>query len=63
MGSNEEPRGKPRGIEDFTLKSLRMRGNKSPAPPVGSAPRGGVLNPKRATPFNNYLYTIPGLME
>jgi hypothetical protein len=29
-----------------------MRGNTSPAPPVGSAPRGGVLNPKRATPFN-----------
>jgi hypothetical protein len=29
-----------------------MRGNTSPAPSVGSAPRGGVLNPKRATPFN-----------
>jgi phosphate transport system substrate-binding protein len=29
-----------------------MRGNKSPAPPVLTAPRGGVLNPKRATPFN-----------
>jgi transposase-like protein len=31
---NEEPQGKPCGIEDFSLKSLRMRGNKSPAPPV-----------------------------
>jgi hypothetical protein len=49
--SNEQPRGKPRGIEDFSLKYLRIRGNKSPAPPVRSAPRGGVLNPKRATPL------------
>jgi hypothetical protein len=32
--TNEEPQGKPCGIEDFSLKSLRMRGNKSPAPPV-----------------------------
>jgi 7-cyano-7-deazaguanine synthase in queuosine biosynthesis len=31
---NESPRSKLRGIEDFSLKSLRMRGNKSPAPPV-----------------------------
>jgi hypothetical protein len=29
----------PRGIEDFTLKSLRMWGNKSPTPPV-LRPRG-----------------------
>jgi hypothetical protein len=32
-----------------------MRGNKSPAPPVRSAPRGGVLNPKRATPLNKTI--------
>jgi hypothetical protein len=50
---DEPPQGKPCGIEDFSLKSLRMRGNKSPAPPAGSAPRGGVLNPKRATPLIN----------
>jgi hypothetical protein len=31
--NNEEPQGKTCGIEDFSLKSLRMRGNKSPAPP------------------------------
>ncbi|MDR0706926.1 MAG: hypothetical protein LBF60_03485 [Treponema sp.] len=28
------------------MKSLRMRGNKSPAPPVPTATRGGVLNPQ-----------------
>jgi hypothetical protein len=44
---------RPWGIEDFSLKSLRMRGNKSPVPPVRSAPRGGVLNPKRVTPLIN----------
>jgi hypothetical protein len=33
------------GIEDFFLKSLRMWGNKSPAPPV-YALKGGELNPK-----------------
>jgi hypothetical protein len=32
-----------------------MRGNKSPEPPAGSAPRGGVLNPKRATPLIKYV--------
>jgi hypothetical protein len=47
---NELPRSKLRGIEDFFLKSLCMRGNKSPAPPVRSAPRGGVLNPKGLRP-------------
>jgi fucose 4-O-acetylase-like acetyltransferase len=35
-----------------------MRGNTSPAPPVGSAPRGGVLNPKRATPFNKNINEV-----
>jgi hypothetical protein len=34
LDENEEPQGKPCGIEDFSLKSLRMWGNKSPAPPV-----------------------------
>ncbi|MDR0708330.1 MAG: hypothetical protein LBF60_10745, partial [Treponema sp.] len=41
-GEINNPRRKRRGIEDFSLKSLRMRGNKSPAPPVLTAPRGGV---------------------
>jgi hypothetical protein len=40
------PAAERRGIEDFSLKSLRMWGNKSPTPPVLTAPRGGVLNPK-----------------
>ncbi|MDR2740776.1 MAG: hypothetical protein LBB98_01275, partial [Treponema sp.] len=35
------PAAERRGIEDFSVKSLCMRGNTSPAPPVGSAPRGG----------------------
>jgi hypothetical protein len=56
--SNEQPWGKPRSIEDFSLKSLRMRGNKSPAPPAGSAPRGGVLNPEKATPLINILSNL-----
>jgi hypothetical protein len=43
---NKNPSRKRRGIEDFPLKSLRMRGNKYPAPPVLTAPRGGVFNPK-----------------
>jgi hypothetical protein len=30
---NEPPQGKPCGIEDLTLQSSRIRGNKSPAPP------------------------------
>jgi antitoxin (DNA-binding transcriptional repressor) of toxin-antitoxin stability system len=46
LGTIKNPRGKPRGIEDFSLKSLRMRGNISPAPPVLTAPRGGELNPQ-----------------
>ena len=43
----KNPRPKGRGIEDFSLQYLRMRGNKSPAPPARTAPRGGELNPKR----------------
>jgi hypothetical protein len=39
------PRRKQRGIEDFSLKSLRMWGNKSPTPPVLRPKRGWVLNP------------------
>jgi hypothetical protein len=42
----KNPRRKQRGIEDFSLKSLLMRGNISPAPPVVTAPRGGVSDPK-----------------
>jgi hypothetical protein len=36
---NKNPRRLRRGIEDFSLKSLRMRRNTSPAPPV-LRPRG-----------------------
>ena len=50
---NEPPQGKPCGIEDLSLKSLRMRGNKSPVP---TAPRGAVLNRKRATPLINQKF-------
>jgi len=32
--SIKNPRRKQRGIEDLSLKDLRTRGNKSPAPPV-----------------------------
>jgi hypothetical protein len=42
----KNPSRKRRDIEDFSLKSLRMRGNKSPAPPVYLL-KGGELNPKR----------------
>jgi hypothetical protein len=54
---NEQPQGISCGIEDFSLKSLRMRGNKSPAPPAESAPRSGVLNPKKAAPLRAPLET------
>ncbi|MDR2742663.1 MAG: hypothetical protein LBB98_11000, partial [Treponema sp.] len=60
------PAAERRGIEDFSVKSLCMRGYTSPAPPVGSAPRGGVLNPKRATPFNkmcSILFMYSSLCE
>jgi hypothetical protein len=32
--------------KDFSLKSLRMRGNISPTPPVLTALKDGELNPK-----------------
>jgi len=35
-----------------------MRGNKSPAPPALTAPRGGVLNPSGATLLIKYLNGI-----
>jgi hypothetical protein len=41
------PHRKRRGFEDFSLKSLCARGNKSPAPPVLAALKGVELNPKR----------------
>jgi putative DNA primase/helicase len=40
---NLRPKG--RSIKDFSLKSLRMRGNKSPAPP-GLRPKGRGINPQ-----------------
>ena len=42
----KNPRLKGRGIEDFSLKYLRMRGNKSPSPPV-LRPKGRGIKPKR----------------
>jgi hypothetical protein len=39
-------RRKQRGIEDSTLKSLRMRGNKSPAPPGFNRPKGRGIKPQ-----------------
>jgi len=33
------------------LRAVQSRGNKSPAPPEWTAPRGAVLNRKRATPL------------
>jgi hypothetical protein len=38
----KNPRSKLRGIEDFSLKSLRMRGNKSPTPPVFRSKLRGI---------------------
>jgi hypothetical protein len=35
-----------------------MRGNKSPAPPVLTAPRGGVLNPQ----WNKKIIVIAGMI-
>jgi hypothetical protein len=45
LNTTKNPRRKQRGIEDFSLKSLRMRGNKSPVPPVYVL-KGGELNLK-----------------
>jgi hypothetical protein len=42
----KHPRRERRGIEDFSLKSLRMWGNKSPPPPV-LRPKGRGINPFR----------------
>jgi hypothetical protein len=39
----KNPRRKQRGIEDLSLKALRMRGNKSPAPPVVPPQGAGYL--------------------
>jgi hypothetical protein len=38
----KNPRSKLRGIEDFSLKSLRMWGNKSPTPPVFRSKLRGI---------------------
>jgi ribosomal protein L37AE/L43A len=40
-----------------------MWGNTSPTPPVGSAPRGGVLNPKRATPLNKSERAVSAMSD
>ena len=41
----KHPRRERRGIEDFFLKSLCIRGNKSPVPPV-LRPKGRGIKPK-----------------
>jgi hypothetical protein len=41
----KNPRPKGRGIEDFSLKSFRMWGNKSPTPPA-LRPKGRGIKPK-----------------
>jgi len=38
------------GIEDLSLKDLRLRGNKSPAPPVEPPQRGAVLTAQGLRP-------------
>jgi hypothetical protein len=55
---NKNPRRLRQGIEDFSLKALRIRGNKSPTPPVLTAPRGWELNPRRLKQF--YFLKIIG---
>jgi hypothetical protein len=42
----KNPRRERRGIKDFSLKSLCLRGNKSPAPPV-LRPEGRGIKPRR----------------
>jgi len=49
---NEYPRGKPRGIKDFSLKFLRIRGNKSPALPVMKRPKGRGIKPLKGYALN-----------
>jgi hypothetical protein len=52
--SNEEPQGKPCGIEDFSLKSSCMRGNTSPAPPAIKRPKGRGIKPLNGYALNEY---------
>jgi hypothetical protein len=49
---NEPPRRRAAGYRRFLREIFVYAGEHIPRTPVGSAPRGGVLNPKRATPFN-----------
>ena len=51
-------RAEPYGIEDLTLKSLCIRGNRSPAPPAWTAPRGAILNRLKATPLIKYILSL-----
>jgi hypothetical protein len=39
---NKQPKSKLLGVEDFSLKSLPMRGNKSPALPVFHSKLRGI---------------------
>jgi hypothetical protein len=45
FGKNKKPQDKPCGVEDFSLKSLRMWGNKSPTPP-DFRPKGRGIKPR-----------------
>jgi hypothetical protein len=42
----KNPRRERRGIKDFSLKSMCLRGNRSPAPPV-LRPKGRGIKPQR----------------
>jgi hypothetical protein len=53
LKGNEQPQSKPCGIEDFSLKSLCMRGNKSPAPQ--KRPKGRGIKPQKGYALNNNL--------
>jgi hypothetical protein len=46
----KNPRRERRGIEDFPLKSCRMRGNKSPTP-LGLRPKGRGIEPDNDSKF------------
>jgi hypothetical protein len=54
----KNPRSKLRGIEDFSLKYLRMWGNKSPAPPV-FRPKGRGIKPKGLRPIKDKKSHLP----
>jgi hypothetical protein len=56
LHKNEQPQGKPCGIEDFSLKSSRMRGNVSPAPPAMKRPKGRGIKPLKGYALNKSVF-------